>query len=675
MLLGFKAKVLTTPVKIIAVLFVLFIFIVLVYAYVFSKNPILSSSIGKILQKGLTLDILDRGGKDIVSLKSNPQKYQLNNAIIKDKTPDKLIEAVLSLNYILDGNRKECSPLNVQKQLANNCRYTSAIIVANNYILHSSLNNDEDSSGLLFRLRKFIIIHSLNKNFTQNSFFDFLLNYSYFGNNIIGVKTAAKKYFGVLSLKFLHVRQMAYLVKSIYENNSYIYDNSNNKNITVNNILKAMYEIGYINAKQFSKAENQNLSVKTVKNGLYQMYANQIISHALPYSFKTNNIKVLSTLDASIQKNSSEYLHDFLVKSSVPSASLFIVNNGEIVTGFTEKVVGSSKTKFINKFPDVRAQNLLRSFFYLGLLKQKVSIPSEILSKEVQNIIVEHYLSPNNLDTKLFPHFSKSLLGDNQGKKTKDIIALNNAASQIANAEQRLFSKLNDNTIQFLLNNLNVSKQNFEHNISFSYINTNLANVTNAFASLNQYGISYLNPVVMTNVYTDSIPAPKHKFNHLNKDWIKIVMDKTTRLATNGNNLYRVIYDNNLAIIYYKGYTIGVWLGDLNKNPNTNYESNYYSQLETIVPKLVSIISISPNIITKHVPATSNDTNTLSNQETVAQPQNEETQSQPATTQPTQPVAQPQNNIPNTATVKKTSPVLAPNEMKKNNNALNLEKY
>ncbi|MGV3278800.1 transglycosylase domain-containing protein [Rickettsiales bacterium LUAb2] len=594
-------KVISTPFKILSAFTFLFLFLLGFYAYLFSINPLASSSFASILANGLTIEAIDSYKNKIFTISSKSQ-----DSVKANDLPKGVVNAILSIDYILDGSDDHCSPNNLKEQIANHCNYAYTNIIASHYILTSLLDannfNNKNNEDLFFRLRKYLVVHWLTKNFDESTFFEFLLNYSYYDNGIIGINEAAKNYFGALDLHKLTTQQSVILAKKIFENNPYIYGgNVNNKLITNDNILDNMYHLGYISLAELQNAKKDRLSsVNSISSNLYQLFDKEIITQALPNTIRTNNIVVKTTLDTLLQISLSTSVNGALANYKIPSASILVLDKGKILSGFTT-TLNVDKNTYFDYYPEVKVSNLVRPLLYLALFTKNKKVPNSLLDPEIQKIITTQIINPKGLNTQLFPDFAATVNNANNNGDTSinlENTALNKIAVQLYTLEDNLF---NNNLTQADYDAISkiTHLQKIIDNTSSSEktLTDNFINLVNAYSIINQSG-NYVSPYFITQIYTTEQKPAFNEQTLFNPTNTFVVRNNVfVKNNSGGNVIYHTLFDKNMVIAFYGNYTIGIWLGDLKNNPNDNYASNNYNnELNSLLSEVINNLMSSAGI-------------------------------------------------------------------------------
>lgn len=586
-----KAKILSWPFQVASVLIVLVAVCWITFSYFVSINPVGSTIIGKVIENGFTFKVISKDKADIFDL-GLPK-----NQAASSEELSKLNKAVLALNFILNNYNKECTANNsVSHQLKAKCSYVYTDIIAKKYrgsiLSDKRLPEKVDQNNLIYKMKYFLLTKRLERHFSETEFLGFLLNYSYYGNGVFGVQKAISKFFGKdANINNLNLPQIAFLVKSLFFNNDYIYNNNKEYKliVTENKIMEAMNKLGYVSNDELQQAKNTKLAVNNGllydKQNQYNIYFKDLIGKGLEYFNKTNSINIYTTFNNSLQVNFATILSDNAKKYNIAKASVIAVKDGEITSGmsFTN---ANNVISFNNNYPTVKVSTLLRPLLYLEKLQEEQKISTALLNKDIQNVIVEKYLDPRSLTSETFSSLAKD---DRVDASLTTILVMNQAAKQLVDLENKVFSSIDSNNIEKLKNEFRLGgKFLFSTNYKMYTDTLDLQSLVNTYATLNQNG-NYFKEIFVSNI-NDKKPEvnSSKRVNYSVEDISKIL--KIINVERMGNNYFQIVYDRNVAVIMYRGYTIGLYLGNSN-DPVINFYVNRYPVLKLIAKELVNAIS------------------------------------------------------------------------------------
>lgn len=553
------------------------------FGYLFTYNPLSSSSFSDILSMGLSIQIKDDVGHTILNVGASPSSVLPYNQIPKTVT-----QAILAANFILNGSKKACAPNLTASQLAaHHCDYVYTDIITKEYVLNNliqtNISQADRNEDLFFRIKRFLVLNWLKKHFTEEDFFTFFLNYSYYGNGIIGINAAASKMFR-RTLSHLSLAQQIYLILLLVKNNTYIYSHSQyESDLTTAKVAEVMEKFGYISHSELAAlpAESPKVFTGATPNTPYQIYLNSMVSAALPNTVQANRISVYSTLNHALQNGLASTLSAAITSAHFSSAAGFVVNRGKIIAGSSAYLKDNNIT-FDTHYPLVSISQLLKPLMYYQLYNQKYYIPSAVLTPDIQNIIMEESLSPNNLNVKYFPVFAENLTDNANTQKS----VLRKIASNLVHMEASLLARVNIGMLKEVFNEMHLPGDAI-HPSTYGVglmATLPLNTLVNSYAVLNQNG-TYYTPIFMEKVNSQPLKASEAIPTSLNTDSINKVMTYNTREEHIGDTdeTYRVVYDYNVAIIFYKDFTIGLSLGKSREDILSNFTQDYYHYLEDLV--------------------------------------------------------------------------------------------
>lgn len=554
-------------------------------------NPLGSTSIGKTMKSGFSFNIVSSNDVNLFQL-GVP-----SNEVLQNEDLTNLHKGLLALHFILNNYNQECSPeKTVGQQLKAKCNYVYTDIIAKKYATNvlddKRLPQEASQNDLIYNIKYFLLTKRLEKYLPLDQFLSFLLNYSYYGNGVFGIKKAAYQFFGKdTDIHNLSLPQTAFLIKNLFFNNSYVYPSNENYNLVVteDKILETMNRLGYISAEELQKAKKTKLSVSEgfIKDATnqYNIYFKDLIEQGLQFFNKTNSINVYTTLNSNLQSNFASVLSDNAKKYNLGKLGVIAIKDGNIVSGLSLSNKNNN-ISFDYSYPTTKITTLLRPLLYLAKLEEDTKMSQSLLNRDVQNIIIQKYLSPQTLSNKSFESLSKD---DRASASLTTKVLMDKAANQLLNLENEIFASISDNHIEKLRNELGLGdKFLFSKNNKTYSDSVDLQSIVNTYAMLNENGNFYKNTFI-SNVNSKKPKVNENKLvNYSIGDISKILSVISVERA--GDNYFQVVYDRNIAIVMYRGYTIGIYLGN-NVTPEVNFYVNRYPVLKIVANALVNSIT------------------------------------------------------------------------------------
>lgn len=515
--------------------------------------------------------------------------------------PSDIVTTIKVANYILNGRKAVCAPqLSPLQQTNNGCHYVYTDIITKEYVLtnliQSNMPQSDRKDDLFYRMKHFLVLNWLKRHFSESDFFTFFLNYSYYGNGVIGINNAASKFFHS-SLKNLTLAQKVYLVTLLIKNNTYIYSNPLYLNqITIPNIVNTMESFGYISQGRAREALNNIPSVsQNISNTPYQIYTNSMISAALPNTVETNKIVVKSTLSSVLENTLASLISSAISANNLESGAGMIVHQGKILAGVAPLLKNNS-ISYDSQYPVISISLLLKPLLYYILYAKDFHIPTGLLNKDIQNIILEQTLSPEKLNIQYFSVFAQNF----SAKATSDQKAvLNKMATQLISMEVSLLSNVDASSLRELLVELRFPPNSLETtpNLIGFKATAPFNAIVNSYAIFNQGGGYYI-PIFLDKVVSHKLKRPTYFSTVLSPDILHRVLITNTRETdhNSSNNKYYIVYGYNTAIVYYKDYTIGLTL-KAHKESDLHGSVNSYHILEKMIPPLIESLSAIDNAV------------------------------------------------------------------------------
>jgi penicillin-binding protein 1A len=130
------------------------------------------------------------------------------------------------------------------------------------------------------KLREAIYAVELERRYSKDKILEYYLNQAYFGEGVYGIATAAQRYFGNRSIKFVTLGQAASLAATIAAPERYKPTAKANKDRR-NLVLDRMLELGMATPKEVAKAKKENIKVNRYTPPSRQPYFQRYIINQL----------------------------------------------------------------------------------------------------------------------------------------------------------------------------------------------------------------------------------------------------------------------------------------------------------------------------------------------------------------------------------------------------------
>lgn len=241
------------------------------------------------------------------------------------------------------------------------------------------------------KIQEILLAVQLERNFTKEQILTFYLNRAYFGSGSYGVGNAAKHYFGkdVAQLNLNEAALLAGLLKAPSKLSP-----KNNRELAesrTNVVIRNMIDAGFLNEENLSEIA-QDLEYKTDRS--QRLYFSDFVFDQFPEFLENKNleektIKIISTLDETIQAKLENVLNDFIEKNSEKlgnsQVSALVMDKSGAVLG----VIGGKdyqQSQFNRAFYAKRqAGSAFKTFVYLTAFENGMK-PDDVLEDKKINI-------------------------------------------------------------------------------------------------------------------------------------------------------------------------------------------------------------------------------------------------------------------------------------------------
>ena len=163
------------------------------------------------------------------------------------------------------------------------------------------------------KIKEMFVAVALERKYTKQEILEFYLNNVYFANGYYGIESASEAYFGKKANE-LSISQIAFLCS--VPNNPTHYDPYKHKDATLkrrDKILKNMYEDGYIDAAQYKKSINEEITIQPKKETETNDYAETyILKCATESLMKAQGFEIKNTFSSDSEKETYEEEYDEL---------------------------------------------------------------------------------------------------------------------------------------------------------------------------------------------------------------------------------------------------------------------------------------------------------------------------------------------------------------------------
>lgn len=305
------------------------------------------------------------------------------------------------------------------------------------------LNNDKTWQR---KVEEIYIAVELEKKYSKNEILEFYLNNIYFANGYYGIEAASQGYFSK-GVEDLSLSEMAFLVS--IPNRPLLYDPILHKDNTIkrrNRILKSMYLDNLIKSKEYLKAKNEDITLKskmTIANDYMETFMRKCATEALMeidgFTFKnqfdnddeekeyreeykklyvkmnkklyTGGYRIYTSLDMDMQNKLQEVIDNTLSNNvstnndgiyELQAASTCIDNS----TGMVKAIVGGRSYEHIGytlnrAFQSFRqpGSTIKPLIVYTPMLERGYTADSDVVDEPIEN-------GPNNADETFSGHMT-----------------------------------------------------------------------------------------------------------------------------------------------------------------------------------------------------------------------------------------------------------------------------
>jgi hypothetical protein len=321
----------------------------------------------------------------------------------------------------------------------------------------------------------------------------------------------------------------------------------------------------------------------------YVIYLDNLISLAYEKSANRQTTYVVSTFNGSVINNSLLLLNNLLLTNKIPSASLIVFKNNEIIAGYSYSLEMEKQNRlFENFYPKVKPYSSLKPFNYLAMVNNNLTIPTLLLESKYQNLMFTSKSGQKNILNNTNSTVNYSVLDaitntnlDVIPKELRDLFA-----KQLISLEYDLFTNVDLETymksFNILFNDNNpytsedIAKNNFE---------TSLLDLTRAYNALTNRG-NIFNLRYLTFINDTPYAFDTRVQKQINTEFAEVLEAVYFKKINSGGNDYFYIIDFNTAFVYSPstGYTVGLWLGDLSNQDKVN---NYSKYLEDTIKSFI----------------------------------------------------------------------------------------
>ena len=382
--------------KLISISLIAFLLGVSVAILFFALTPIPNLSIVRDVKVIESTKIFDRNNELLFDFSENIQRDYIPLSDISEN----IVKAVLAIEDTQFYDHNGISIIAILRAFVENVRSFSFSQGGSTITQQTVKNILLTSEKRLIRKAKEIFLSiQVERALTKDEILESYLNTISFGGVVYGVSQASNVFFGK-SADDITVAEAAYLA-AIPRAPTYYSPFGNNKGaleIRKNIVLKRMFEEGFINSSEFSKAKNEPIFFK--KGGLFSIKAPHFVF------FVKENLErdlgsdlgilhgssIKTTLDYPLQKKVEDLVSDFVEKNSkrlgAENAGVIVMNpkTGEILSMvgsigyFEESIDGKVNSTTALRQPG----STLKPFIYSYLLENDFRPESTLFDVHTQ---------------------------------------------------------------------------------------------------------------------------------------------------------------------------------------------------------------------------------------------------------------------------------------------------
>ncbi len=473
-----------------------------------------------------------------------------------------------------------------------------------NFILNNLSPNHEEVNNWVTRiinsskvLKNYLLLDWIKRNVDLPKFFTMYFNSLSYGTYIIGLNSAADKFFHT-SISDLSISQSVFLAKLIYDNNKNIYPND--VEITYLDIYERLVKNGIINLEDIDTLLHDTLSYDMSKERLHNVkYLSTLFNEGYKYYHKSNEVNIKTTFDNSIQNSSSQILFNSLKQSGYHNASIMILKKNKTIASYTMGINKKEEPVFLPDEPYVYTFTGIKPLIYLAALNSKSDISKILLESKYQSLI-------DTYTRRLSFYSTHKEFSSNSGDNGINLSALTLTDLDVAPPKLRnLFAKELYNLERKYLRTIPIT----DYRITFKKLGISTSGMTSlstlldtksdfkftdlvrAYSAFQTEDNAILNPVFISQI-NDTIYEDKEPIiAKINPYYIKLVKNlMLNKFKTLSNNkVIYTLYDNDTAYAFYDDYTIGIWIGNLSQQ-GSYYNSEAYNLVKSTLEEIIGLL-------------------------------------------------------------------------------------
>ena len=566
-----KNDIFDTKIKVFFAAFLSIFIILSVYGYIVSYiNP--SSLLESYYSNRVSIEVLDEKYKSLISTKDEESTFFLPDI---EKTQLPLV--IKSLHSMLE-NKNECKDIRILSAKTQ-CYYN-----LNNFVDRVAFKDKVASFNIL---QRWIASYWIISELSEDKILQFYLNFAYFGKDMIGFESAAKKIFKK-TYKELNLKENIFLVSLIYKYNRSYYQNYNPE-INQETLLNYMIDKNIIDQSQIANLDNTKFEEIPYNDNLYYMIYDDVMKKNVLNLKKYHNIRVTTTFNSDLSNILASLTKNVLLANDIPNASVVIVKKGQVKVSFTQAVSviqedatkyvnkdldkdlgkenkdteSSVKTIYFNKFPIFVANLAFKPFIYLIALDNNISVPNNFLTSTYETLFSDYYLYKEEKD-EYYQQFVKNA----------NILA---SIKKFSLLEKQLMGKIGEEKLTSFLKTfkLSIVKNPFNYKDVYhgDLIKSDLFNATSLFYTIGNAGTfgNYYYIKKINNFYSKKYKEEKI-IDVANLKYIEESFQQ--KIYSSNRTEFYLTVDRNVAFAFNNEYVVAIWLGDMDKTALENFEKN-----------------------------------------------------------------------------------------------------